>query len=328
MKFDKFIFEDKNKLLLLFLVSIVIIFGLVHLYLYIKNTNSNNINNKKITNEKFDEILNNNQNLGMSNVIINSLDNVTIKYNKYQNNIKLSKILMNVQTDLNNYVSSNVAVLGQKYVSDELQSLQNNIDSNVAIFNTSLNSSISNVNSNISLNMPTYSIIAYYPPPISNISIQTTQTLPFGWQICDGEQLTTIYNKLTNLKTPNLQSKFILGTGTQTNLTTRSLGDIGGEEKHQLTVSETPNHYHTLMYGPCNYSNYWDWCGWFNAEKCHRGPDPNKSRSGMNTIDGSAPVRATWKGTNSGMSSTGGDKPHNNMPPYYVLIYIIKQPLS
>jgi len=88
--------------------------------------------------------------------------------------------------------------------------------------------------------------------------------------------------------TPNLTDKFVLGAGSK-----YYVGQSGGEEMHKLTIAEMPRHSHSYTKydeGPNNTGDNDDFQGFINA----------------NT------------------SETGGDQPHNNMPPYYALAYIIK----
>ena len=86
--------------------------------------------------------------------------------------------------------------------------------------------------------------------------------------------------------TPDLRSRFVLGAGGS-----YSVGATGGEATHKLTISEMPSHTHSYTY----------WAG---------------NGGGNGHTYGSAYTRNT--------SSTGGDQPHNNMPPYYALCYIMK----
>ena len=108
---------------------------------------------------------------------------------------------------------------------------------------------------------------------------------PPGWALCDG----------TN-ETPDLKSRFILGQGQGTGLTNRVLGDISGRENIQLSIEEMPNHSHKY-------------------EKPDRpwpaGDEGNRQDVWRSTtfVDGEA---------------KGGNQPFNNMPPYYVLAYIMK----
>lgn len=90
---------------------------------------------------------------------------------------------------------------------------------------------------------------------------------------------------------PDLRDKFVLGAGTA-----HAVGDTGGEATHTLTVEEMPTHSHRLSIGPLNTTPY----------IATAGTNQNST------------------GTDFESKGTGGSQPHNNMPPYYALCYIIK----
>jgi len=117
----------------------------------------------------------------------------------------------------------------------------------------------------------------YYMVPKGAIIIWSgaIDKIPNGWVLCDG----------TN-GTPNLTDRFILGAGNS-----YSVGAVGGEAEHTLTVNEMPSHSHTL--------------GYKSDGSGGGGSGPNKTGT-INTDE------------------TGGGLPHNNMPPYYSLCYIMK----
>ena len=92
-----------------------------------------------------------------------------------------------------------------------------------------------------------------------------------------------------------LENTFLYGSGT------KSVGDTGGEETHQLTEDEIPSHGHishtkTVAYWEYNTSSWGDLA---------RSPTGN-GRSEDTT-------------NHSYVESTGGDRSHNNMPPYTVI---------
>lgn len=96
-----------------------------------------------------------------------------------------------------------------------------------------------------------------------------------------------------------LKDRFLLGVGdiyTVANTT-------GGEATHTLTIDEMPSHTHTML--PEGRHLYWD---------------ANLDDKMGGTVDGEN-VQVSW---NNATSSRGGDKAHNNMPPY-LTVYMWKR---
>ena len=124
--------------------------------------------------------------------------------------------------------------------------------------------------------------------------------IPPGWGLCDG----TTYKDLNGnpIISPDLRSKFILGASkkdtTLNGLTARQVNTQGGEEKHKLTIEEMPPHTHT--YGLIE---TWHAPDYVNG--------PIASGNGLIYIPNPS-------------GETGKSIPHNNMPPFYALAYIIK----
>lgn len=91
------------------------------------------------------------------------------------------------------------------------------------------------------------------------------------------------------------------GAGLQTftlTLTTRTLGHTGGEENHALSDAELASHKHGALLA-------------------------NGSGGGQKGIIGNGGgVSTTYD--NDYINNTGSDTPHNNMPPFFVLNYVIK----
>ena len=113
-----------------------------------------------------------------------------------------------------------------------------------------------------------------------------------GWHICDG----------TN-GTPDLRGRFILGASDG-----HAVGSTGGEENHTLTIKELPKVSGSVQ-------NYLIW-------------GTNRAESGVlhNSVGGTKfPSAAAENAYASKISiSFGNNQPHNNMPPYYALSYIMK----
>ena len=118
---------------------------------------------------------------------------------------------------------------------------------------------------------------------------------PNGWAICNG-QILTLNNG--NFVTPDLRGRFLVGASDGTSSTSLSaayasynVGDFGGEEVHLLTVDEMPKHTH---------------------------PGGQLIASGGNGLASGSTLQL------GNMAPAGNSFPHNNLPPYYALMYIIK----
>lgn len=147
-------------------------------------------------------------------------------------------------------------------------------------------------------NMPPYTVINWImkmvddPDPITVYSVKAPVGTIVIWsgskdQIPEGWALCDGQNG-----SPDLRDKFVLGAGEN-----HPVGEEGGEETHTLTVEELAKHLHTdNAYGG-------------NVVKVA------KTSSGTENL---------WSTVKTTTGETGNNTPHNNMPPYYALCYIIK----
>lgn len=129
-------------------------------------------------------------------------------------------------------------------------------------------------------------------------------TIPSGWHLCDG----------TN-GTPNLRDRFIVGAGA-----TYSPGATGGFNSVTLTIAQIPPHTHTI--GTNGGHSHTLKSGVYGDSLF---VFPSNSQGGGKISD----VRTTYETSTAGShshtaTSTGGNGPHENRPPYYALAFIMK----
>jgi microcystin-dependent protein len=160
-------------------------------------------------------------------------------------------------------------------------------------------------------------------PFLAEIDIVPYNFSPKGWAFCNGQLLpisqnTALFSLLgttyggngtSNFALPNLQGSAALQQGSGPGLSPWNLGETGGEQTVTLINSTFPSHTHALM----------------DEEGSGDQTDP----TGNSFAEGKRGKFATdlygTSGSAAGtpLSATGGGAPHNNMPPYLVLNFII-----
>ena len=159
--------------------------------------------------------------------------------------------------------------------------------------------------------------------PAGTITMFAGSTAPAGWLICDGRSVsstdfpelyavigTTYGGYGTNFQLPDLRGRFPVGKDVGTFST---LGGKGGEEKHTLTIAEMPAHQHS---GNDR--------AWHDKQKRNGGQwFAGLNHDGGSWMSNAANDGLTNQDTETG--TTGSGQPHNNLPPYVIINYIIKR---
>lgn len=153
-------------------------------------------------------------------------------------------------------------------------------------------------------------------PFLGEIKIVSFNFPPKGWATCNGQIMAinenqalfsilgTTYggNGIQTFALPNLQGRVPLHVGSGI-----VLGQSAGEQNVTLSVSEIPSHYHI----PAGVNN--------NATLTS--PTSNMCASSPSNPFGTGTPSVTLN--SAAVAQTGGSQPHQNMPPYLVLEFVI-----
>ena len=154
-------------------------------------------------------------------------------------------------------------------------------------------------------------------PFLSEIRIMSFGFAPKGWALCNGQLLPINQNQAlfsllgttyggdgrVNFGLPNLQGRVPIHTGSGF-----TLGQVGGEQAHTLSISEIPTHVHTLN-GTSSAGTAIIAAGNLlgtNPSQQYQAPDANLTAMNPASI-----------------ANVGGSQPHQNMQPYLVLNFSI-----
>lgn len=197
------------------------------------------------------------------------------------------------------------------------------------------------------------------PSPVGIIMAYAGQTAPSAdWLLCNGALIPadSSYDALRALvgtTTPDLRNRFILGSGTRAN------GTTGGVEQVTLNQNQMPNHSHGASAGneTADHSHQGN-TGWSGQHAHTNNPGANGQANAFALTAAGAPAQELWAGAGTfqyymtysnqtaeaglhehyvvtggrstphqhiiTVSSAGGGAPHENMPPFYVLTYIVR----
>jgi microcystin-dependent protein len=159
-------------------------------------------------------------------------------------------------------------------------------------------------------------------PFVAEIRMFCGNFAPIGWAFCNGQLLpigqnTALFSLLgttyggdgrTNFALPNLQGMSPMGQGAGIGLTPNTLGEAGGTAAVTLLTSQIPAHSHRAR-GVAR----------AGSSRVPSGGTWAKENRDLYTSAATAPTPMDA----SALASTGGGEPHNNLPPYLVVNFII-----
>jgi microcystin-dependent protein len=152
--------------------------------------------------------------------------------------------------------------------------------------------------------------------PTGTILPYSGVSAPYGYLFCDGSAIPrSAYGVLfgvistrygagdgsTTFNVPDLRGRMPIGSQSGT----FSLGAVGGEINHTLSVAELPAHTHGSRYD-------------------QRTPNMVDTICSGSEIGGAPVPGDIYSEWDFPTTSTGGNQPHNNMPPYLTINFIIK----
>jgi len=163
---------------------------------------------------------------------------------------------------------------------------------------------------------------------------------PTGWLLCDGSIVSrTTYATLfgvigtlygagdgaTTFALPDFRGRIIVGAGTGTGLTPRTLGNTGGAETAALAVTNLPAHDHPVT-DPGHAHTITDPGHAHTASATATNATSGSSAGAAAGNTGTATTGITINSATTGVTvgDTGDGTPFSVMPPFGVLSYIIK----
>jgi len=156
--------------------------------------------------------------------------------------------------------------------------------------------------------------------PAGIIQATLAEQAPPGWLLCDGATLPkAAYPRLVtalgpkyagagdSFTLPDLRGRTLIGASPG-----YPLGSIGGEATHLLSAAEMPAHTHRLSASGAAHAYGWGAAG-------------NVATDATAWTGSSTGNRLyTWQGAWNSTIGAGGSRPHNNMPPYTAINWIVR----
>ncbi len=172
--------------------------------------------------------------------------------------------------------------------------------------------------------------------------VLSKDSIPYGWLPCDGSTIPDEFSAFKDAlggqdTTPNLTGRVPLGSGAPSNITQSDgsspnfpdgtswpLAYTGGECQNTLTETQMPSHQH-FTWGESGGGNS---SFGLSSSKGYKGSgdsDDNNYLYGSSFTGGNLSPETLIETNDATItaSSKGTTAPHNNMPPYYTVNYII-----
>jgi microcystin-dependent protein len=157
-------------------------------------------------------------------------------------------------------------------------------------------------------------------PYLSEIRLVSFSFAPKGWALCNGQTLPinqnqalfsligTTYggNGITTFSLPNLQGRVPVHMGSDPKGVSYIIGQAGGQTEVTLTTAEMPAHSHRAR---------------ADSSAASRSSPAGNAWADSASNPYSASANATMEP--SIVAEAGDGQPHNNMPPYLVLNFVI-----
>ena len=171
------------------------------------------------------------------------------------------------------------------------------------------------------------------PVPLGVVEMYSGSSIPDNYGVCDGQALSqelypelyqvigTRFNKSGTASgmfcLPDLRGRFIVGQGSEEDYNT--VGNIGGEKSHTLSVAEMPSHNHDMRHTHNYYDIFYsEYGGVVETDKGIGSAYSDYDNSGHQML------RTTISQSANETGVAGGGAAHENRPPYFVLFYIMR----
>jgi microcystin-dependent protein len=161
-------------------------------------------------------------------------------------------------------------------------------------------------------------------PYVGEIRMVGFNFAPFGWALCNGQLLaisqnTALFSLLgtqfggdgrSSFALPNLQGGAPMHQGSGAGLTPRVIGETGGETAVTLLTTQMAQHSHTAQNAAASTAG-------------SPGPTLIFGGGGRGKEPAFAPAATPVAMSAQAIGTAGGSLPHNNMPPYLTVNFII-----